>query len=141
VTGDEGAVEVVVTRDGDVLVASADMERVTGRPGLQPMDPGNPVRDAFRKRHRRDLAATFREAVDAGAVTDRGPATFDGRPARRFEVTGALDGIDAFDWYVEPESGRPLGAIERIGDQVRTERLERYEKLSPEGAALAALAA
>ena len=69
-------------------------------------------------------------------MTDRGRATFEGRPAQRFEVTR---GLDAFDWYVDPESGRPLGAIERIGDQVRTERLERYEKLEPKGAALAAL--
>ena len=83
VTGDEGAVEVVVTRDGGVLVASADTERRTGRPGLQPIDAGN----AFRDRNRRDLAATFREAVDAKTVTDRGRTTFDGLPAQRFEVT------------------------------------------------------
>jgi hypothetical protein len=133
--GDEGAVEIVVTREGEVLIASADIERLTGRSGLQRRDVGA----AFRDKNRRDLAATFRKAVDDGAVTDRGAAQFDGRPARRFEVTSGLDGIDAFDWYVDPVSGRPLGAIERIADQVRTERLLRYEKLEAKGAALAAL--
>lgn len=81
ITGDAGAVEVVVTQAGDVLVASVDSARVTGRTGLQPMASENPIREAFRDRNRRDAAATFREAVDAGAVTDRGRATFDGRPA------------------------------------------------------------
>ena len=70
------------------------------------------------------------------------PRTNDLRRASRPSASRSprgLEGIDAFDWYVDPGSGRPLGAIERIGDQVRTERLERYDKLEPEGAALAAL--
>ena len=135
ITGDEGRVQVVVTREGEVLIDSADWDLVTRRPGLQRRDVGA----GFRERARRDEAATFRAAVDAGTVTDRGPARFDGRPAQRFEVTRGLDGIDAFDWYVDPATGRPLGAIERIGNQVRTERLQRYETLPAAGAALAAL--
>ena len=110
---------------------------MTGRPGLQPMDPGN----AFRERDRRDLAATFREAVDAKTVTDRGPATFDGRPGAALRGHPRARRHRRVRLGRRTGSGRPLGAIERIGDQVRTERLERYERLEPSGAALAALAA
>src|SRR4051812_1155483 len=60
--GDEGAVRVMVTRAGTVLVESADTTRITGKTGLQPMTSS--ATDGFRARNRQDFAAMFRAAYD-----------------------------------------------------------------------------
>jgi hypothetical protein len=135
--GDEGAVRVMITRDGTVLVESADTSRVTGKAGLQPMT--SPVTAGLRARNRRDFAAAFRAAYDQDELADRGLTTFDHRPAHRFEVVKGLDGIDALDYYADPETGRPLGSIERIGDQTNVRRLTTWERLDPNPVTLAKL--
>jgi hypothetical protein len=135
--GDEGAVRVMITRHGTVLVESSDTRLLTGRSGLVEMD--NPTTPAFRARNRQDFAAAFRDAYDRDQLADRGLTTFDGLPAHRFSVVKGLDGIDALDFYADPQTGRPLGSVERIGTQVNVRRLTTWERLKPNHDTLARL--
>jgi hypothetical protein len=135
--GGEGATRVMITHDGTVLVDSADTHRISGGTGLVEMT--SPVTAAFRARNRADFAATFRAAFVADQLADRGRTTFDGRPAERFAVIAGLDGIDALDWYADPQSGQPLGSVERIGDQTNVRRLTTWERLKPTPPVLARL--
>jgi hypothetical protein len=135
--GDEGATRVMITRDGTVLVESQDTARLTGKAGLVEMT--SPVTAGFRARNRQDFAAAFRAAYDADQLADRGRTTFDNRPAQRFEIVKGLDGIDSLDFYADPGTGRPLGSVERIGDQTNVRRLTTWERLNPTPGVLARL--
>ena len=54
-------------------------------------------------------------------------------------MIAGLDGIDALDWYADPQSGQPPGSVERIGDQTNVRRLTTWARLKPTPPVLARL--
>ncbi len=140
--GDEGAVEVVVGRDGRALVRSDD-PAFAGRWRVDETP-------AFVAKNRTDFFAEFRSAYDDGRLSDRGRAGFGGQPARRLDEAPSK-GDPRREWYVDPVSGHPLGAIERLvyragrgrppAIQINEHRVERFERLDPSPRHLAQLSA
>lgn len=132
IRGDEGSTDVVVATDGHVSVRSPDTERY----GLQP-----PQSAAFTEKNRTDFLAEFRTAYARHALHPAGRGTFDGRNAARY--TASEDGGNrTVDWYIDPDSALPLGAVERLrvlgdarGDSLKTQTLTRrlttFERLDP----------
>jgi hypothetical protein len=128
-TGDR--VDVVVAADGTLRLRGSD---------AGPHWTGNP-NPAFRRKNQTDFLHEFRRAYEGGRLEEVGEASFAGRDAVAYRVK-APQGVDEEQWYVDPESGRPLGSTRlfeakpasELGNdafrgQLVTRRLVEYEQL------------
>jgi hypothetical protein len=118
-------VEQVLSRDGVLRVRSAGKHARTTRDAR--------VVDVLR----RDFIATFRSRYAEDGLKDAGETTFAGKAAQRYIVRGRRGGRD--EYYLDRETGLPLGMVNRGPHLVVTTTVDTLERLEPTPANLAKL--